>query len=215
MSESRVSDTSLNKSTHYADLGGGRVGFLPPTPGASPSFKPTIGDFVQQQRTSPMNYQVYQLAGTVSFDQVVTDGKVYIDMGPLANLAYDQGISVVSMYTNTVTPFGADFTGQLILCAEFPYITGGTSSAQRRQLFLVGAGALAGASAGVHGQIDGTRIVQADWPPLPYVTGVTPLGAKPVLFWRNTGVADDAGAIMAYVINVIVVPAPRATVLTP
>lgn len=215
MSISAVTDTSQNKSTHYEPLGGGRVALLPPV---GNFIKPLVGDFVSQQKTAPMNYQVYQLAGVQDVASIDTDGeKGYIDMGPLANLDYNQSISIISMYTTTTSAFGSSSNGYFFLTAEYPYIP--IVNANRRFIATVNASALAGVSAGVKGQIDGTTIAQAEFGPLPNTSLTSPLPAQPRLYWRwfaagSPHVAPTAGAAFAYVINVMVVPAPRAADLS-
>jgi hypothetical protein len=214
MSSFVVTDTSDNKSTHYEPLGGGRVALLPP---AGNYIKPTLGDFVSHQKTAPMNYQVYQLSGTVTYDALAA-GNVYLNPGPLNNLDYDQTVSVVSAFATTDVQWnaGPNYAPAVYLSADFPYITNYDDSDNYRDI-LTFTGTLLEKAAGGHGRLDGNTIAELTYGPSGGIVTAARvvLPAQPRLFMRyvaNGGATPATGAAISFVINLIVVPgAPRAT----
>lgn len=208
-----VTDTSQNKSTHYEPLGGGRVALLPP---AGAYIRPSLGDFVSQQKTAPMNYQVYQLSGSVTYASLAGGAKVYLDPGPLNNLDYDQSISVLSAYATILVRWdsGSDFTGLIQLMADFPYVANYTAAANQRPVLRYSPDLLE-QPVGNHGQIDGTTILNDTYGPAPTTAGRLPAQPRLYLLYTAGNRTPADAAALSFVINLIVVPgAPRATDLS-
>lgn len=197
-----VADKRLNKAAHASSLGGGRIAAIPGG---------IVGDFRTQHEATPMNYQVYKLAGTINAadlaasDLGATDaGRVYLDTSGVADLGYLEGVSIISAFARVaVLTAGA---GTIELCADYVY-DGAT-----QYVLLSFGNAFIQSAANTVGYMGGAITLGTGTGPAlstDTVADLTAGKAQPRLFFRRNGVITNS--VIRFEVYLTAIPAARAT----